>query len=116
MGLGGLAVVGAERPKKSAIAVLDNGKYGETGQQVTHAARGTDLAGVAKAAGFRGVFVAEDEATVRDGIRIAREGEGPVFVLVRISDEPVPMILPPKDGAFLKTRFRQAVVGDDSVS
>src|SRR3546814_4233686 len=50
MGLGSLSVVGAERPKNLAIVVLDNGKYGETGPQVTHTARGTDLAGVAKAA------------------------------------------------------------------
>src|SRR3546814_11064751 len=101
MGLGSLSVVGAERPKNLAVVVLDNGKYGETGQQVTHTARGTDLAGVAKAAGFREVFVAEDEATVRDGIRIASAGEGPVFVLVRISYEPVPRILPHQDSALL---------------
>src|SRR3546814_18555651 len=99
MGLGSLSVVGAERPKNLAVVVLDNGKYGETGQQVTHTARGTDLAGVAKAAAFREVFVAEDQAPVRDGIRIAPEGEGPVFVLVRITCGPRPMFLPPNADA-----------------
>ncbi len=91
------------------------GRYGETGQQVTHTARGTDLAGVAKSVGFREVFVAEDEKTVGEAVRIAREGEGPVFVLIKVSADAVPMVLPPKDGAFLKTRFRQAVVGEDAV-
>ncbi|MFN4088145.1 MAG: thiamine pyrophosphate-dependent enzyme [Alphaproteobacteria bacterium] len=115
MGLGSLSVAGAEQPKNLAVIVLDNGRYGETGQQATHTARGTDLAAMARAAGFRETFVAGDEATLRDAIRIAREGEGPVFVLIRISADPVPMVLPPKDGAYLKTRFRQAVVGDGAV-
>lgn len=116
MGLGSLAVVGAEQPENLAVVVLDNGRYGETGQQVTHTARGTDLAGVAKAAGFREVVVAGNDAALGEGIRAAREGSGPVFVLIKISGDPVPMVLPPKDGAFLKTRFRQAVVGEDSVA
>lgn len=116
MGLGALSVVGAEKPKNLAVVVLDNGLYGETGQQVTHTARGTDLAGVAKATGFREVFVAEDDTTIREAVRIAREGEGPVFVLVKVSKDPVPMVLPPKDGVFLKNRFRQTVVGEDAVS
>jgi len=115
MGLGSLSVVGAEQPKNMAVVVLDNGRYGETGQQVTHTARGTDLAGVARSVGFKEVFVAEDESSVGEAVRIAREGEGPVFVLIKVSADPVPMILPPKDGAYLKTRFRQAVVGEDSI-
>lgn len=116
MGLGSLSVVGAEQPGNLAVVVLDNGRYGETGQQVTHTARGTDLAGIARAAGFREVFVADDETMVGEAVRVAREAEGPVFVLIRISADPVPMVLPPKDGVFLKNRFRQAVVGEDAVS
>src|SRR5271169_3688880 len=44
MGMGALASIAAMRPANLAVAVLDNGRYGETGQQPSHTALGTDLA------------------------------------------------------------------------
>src|SRR5690348_15662951 len=52
MGLGALATIGAQRPRNLALVVLDNERYGETGMQETHTARGVDLAAVAQACGF----------------------------------------------------------------
>src|SRR5215211_5867867 len=52
MGLGSLATIGAQKPDNLGIVVLDNELYAETGMQPTHTARGVDLAGMAKAAGF----------------------------------------------------------------
>ena len=43
MGLGSLATIAAARPPNLAIAVMDNGRYGETGAQHSHTALGTDL-------------------------------------------------------------------------
>lgn len=115
MGLGSLAVAGAEKLANLAVVVLDNERYGETGQQVTHTARGVDLAGVARAAGFRHVVEAADESGLGEATRMAREGEGPVFVLIKVSAAPEPMVLPPKDGQYIKNRFREAVLGPGSV-
>ena len=109
MGLGSLAMVGAEKPANLAVVVLDNERYGETGQQVTHTARGTDLAGVARAVGFREAIEVSDEGGVGAAVRLAREGEGPVLVVIKVAAEPAPMALPPKDGAYLKNRFRAAL-------
>ena len=109
MGLGSLAVVGAEKPTNLAVVVLDNERYGETGQQVTHTARGTDLAGMAKAAGFRETLVVDGDQGMAEAMRMAREAEGPVLVVIKVSADPVPMALPPKDGAYLKNRFREAL-------
>src|SRR5437667_12092020 len=53
MGLGALATVGVQQPKNLSVVVIDNERYGETGMQATHTARGVDLAAVAKACGFR---------------------------------------------------------------
>lgn len=114
MGLGSLAAVGAEKAANLAVVVLDNERYGETGQQTTHTARGTDLAAVAKAVGFRAAVTVADENSLADAVRVAREEEGPVMVVIKVSEEPAGMALPPKDGAYLKTRFRQAVLGDRS--
>ncbi len=52
MGLGGLATIGARRPANLSVVVLDNGRYGETGMQLSHTALGVDLCGIAQAAGF----------------------------------------------------------------
>lgn len=112
MGLGSLAAAGAEKASNLAVVVLDNERYGETGQQTTHTARGTDLAAVASAVGFRTALTVTAEAELPEAIRTAREGEGPVMVVIKVSDAPAGMALPPKDGAYLKMRFREAVLGD----
>ena len=109
MGLGSLAMAGAEKPANLAVVVLDNERYGETGQQVTHTGRGTDLAGVARSVGFKETLVVSDERGAQEAIRLAREGAGPVLVVVKVASDPAPMALPPKDGAYLKNRFREAL-------
>jgi thiamine pyrophosphate-dependent acetolactate synthase large subunit-like protein len=40
MGLGGLATIAVRRPPNLSIVVLDNGHYGETGMQLSHAGAG----------------------------------------------------------------------------
>ncbi len=107
MGLGGLATVGARRPPNLGIAVLDNGRYGETGMQASHTALGVELCGVAKAAGFASVAEASD----LDGIALIRPGfsantGGPRFAVLRIAPDEVPRALPMRDGVALKLRLR----------
>lgn len=117
MGVGALATVAAQAKRLGnlAIVVLDNERYGETGQQETHTAHGTDLAGMARAAGFREVAVATDDAGLAAAVRMVRETPGPVMVVIKVSPDPVPLVIPPKDGQYLKTRFREAVLGDPGV-
>ncbi|MSO75902.1 MAG: aldehyde dehydrogenase [Alphaproteobacteria bacterium] len=115
MGLGSLATVAAKAPNNMAVVVLDNERYGETGQQPTHTAMGTDLAGVARAAGFKSALVIADESGLPAAIMAAREAPGPVLVVVKVSAAPEPRALPPTDGAYLKHRFREAVVGKATV-
>jgi thiamine pyrophosphate-dependent acetolactate synthase large subunit-like protein len=116
MALGALATVAVARPANLAIVVLDNERYGETGMQPTHTAHGVDLAGIAAAAGFRvaGTIRAADEL---EGARqIIRDQPGPIFYAIKVRAEPLPFVMPPKDGAHLKDRFRQALLGPDSVA
>jgi thiamine pyrophosphate-dependent acetolactate synthase large subunit-like protein len=111
MGLGSLATVACERPANLAIVVLDNGRYGETGQQPSHTARGTDLAGIAAAAGFadsRTVGTAEE----LDALAARLFANGLLFAAVSIAVGPAPPSLPPRDGPYLRSRFRRAVLGD----
>lgn len=111
MGLGSLATIAAQRPHNLAIVVLDNERYGETGMQESHTAHGVDLAAVALACGFtEAVTIRTDSqiAAVRSGIRQIR---GPLLYQVKVKRDPLPLVLPPRDGAYLKHRFREALLG-----
>ena len=111
MGLGSLATIGAQRPRNLAVVVLDNERYGETGMQKTHTAYGTDLAAVASACGFA------DSRIIRRNTEIAAvrssiyRGKGPLFFQVKVKCDSLPLALPPRDGAHLKHRFREALLG-----
>jgi thiamine pyrophosphate-dependent acetolactate synthase large subunit-like protein len=111
MGLGALATIGVRKPANLAVVVLDNERYGETGNQPTHTADGVDLAGVAAAAGVARTFRVEDDASLAALLPLVRTGQGPLFAAVKVSDKPDPMVLPPRDGAYLKHRFRTALLG-----
>lgn len=111
MGLGSLATVAAQQPANLAVVVLDNERYGETGMQHTHTATGTDLAAVATAAGFPVGITIEDEAGLTAALPRIHGGAGPLFAAIKVRAENLPLVLPPKDGAHLKDRFRAALLG-----
>jgi thiamine pyrophosphate-dependent acetolactate synthase large subunit-like protein len=111
MGLGSLATIAAQRPANLRIVVLDNERYGETGQQHTHTAMGADLEAVAKACGIRRtrtVRRADELAALRDDLHRCEEV---VFAVVKIAPEELPRVLPPRDGPYLAQRLRAALLG-----
>jgi hypothetical protein len=80
--------------------------------QETHTAHGVDLAAMARAAGFadaRTVHAPGELAALRAAIHAH---PGPNFATVKVRAEKVPIILPPRDGALLKARFRRALLGE----
>lgn len=115
MGLGSLATVAVQRPANLAIVVLDNERYGETGMQTTHTAAGVDLAGVAAAAGFRTAKTVGDEVALAEALPDIRTAPGPTLHAIKVRPDDHPLVLPPKDGAWLKDRFRLALLGDDAL-
>jgi thiamine pyrophosphate-dependent acetolactate synthase large subunit-like protein len=111
MGLGALAAIAVERPANLSLVVLDNERYGETGMQPTHTAGPVDLAGMAAAAGWPVAATIADEAAFAAALPAILGAAGPVFHDVKVRAENLPLVMPPKDGAFLKDRFRQALLG-----
>ena len=109
MGLGALATIGAERPPNLAIAVFDNGHYGETGMQASHTLAGVSLAGVARACGIEAAFDIADEAALRDFAARLGSFDRVTFARVAIRADEPPRILPSRDGVFLQNRFRRAL-------
>lgn len=106
MGMGSLATVGVQRPANFTIVVLDNGRFGETGMQRSHASLGTDLVAVAKGCGIEDAFAVarlEEADAVAQRVKARR---GTAFVLVSIAADEQPRVLPARDGVYLKNRFR----------
>ncbi|MEQ8587303.1 MAG: thiamine pyrophosphate-dependent enzyme [Thalassobaculaceae bacterium] len=109
MGLGALASIGQALPANLTIAVLDNGHYGETGMQQSHSGRGIELSRMAAAANFPWTGVIED----MDGVAALRERmharSGTSFATIKIDMGELPRVLPPRDGVYVKNRFRSAL-------
>ena len=111
MGLGSLATIAAQHPPNLRIVVMDNERFGETGQQPTHTAMGADLAAIAQACGFqhtRTVRRAAELAVLREDIHTLA---GLLFAVVKVSPEELPRVLPPRDGAYLTQRLRETLLG-----
>jgi thiamine pyrophosphate-dependent acetolactate synthase large subunit-like protein len=109
MGFGALATIALRKPANLTIAVLDNGHFGETGMQVSHAGRGISLDRVASTCGFSwtseirdlsGVDNLRERLSARDGVKLAT---------IKIRAENPPRVLPPRDGVYIKNRFRAAL-------
>lgn len=111
MGLGSLATIAAQRPDNLSIVVLDNERFGETGQQRTHTAMGADLETIARGCGIanaRTVRHGDQLPALREEIHRAQEA---LFAVIKISPQELPRVLPPRDGAFLTQRLRAALLG-----
>jgi thiamine pyrophosphate-dependent acetolactate synthase large subunit-like protein len=109
MGLGSLATIGVQRPPNLAVAVFDNGHYGETGMQASHTAESVELVAIARACGIKEAFDISGDLGLSEFA--ARIHNAPTTLFARIAiraDEP-PRVLPPRDGVLLKTRFRRAI-------
>lgn len=111
MGLGGLATIGVQAPPNLAIVVLDNERYGETGMQATATAHGVDLAAVASACRFRHAAIVRSESELATALVPIRNAPGPLFYQVKVRADKLPLVLPPREGAHLKNRFRAALLG-----
>lgn len=111
MGLGSLATVSLQQPSNLVIIVLDNECYGETGMQPTHTAGAVDLVGIAKAAGILLGQTIQTQEELQIAIPQIQEQPGPLFFNIKICAENLPLVMPPKDGAYLKDRFRLALLG-----
>ena len=112
MAIGSLATVAVAAPQNLAICVLDNEHYGETGMQETHTGHGVDMVGMAAAAGFASTATVISDAELDAQVPVLLETPGPVFTAIKITTDPVPLVLPPRDGTWLKHRFRGALLGD----
>lgn len=75
-----LPVITAEKPKNLTIICLDNGAFGSTGNQMTHAWGGVDMELHAIAAGFTTTYKVHTADDLKQAYQT--RGEGPCFIHV----------------------------------
>jgi thiamine pyrophosphate-dependent acetolactate synthase large subunit-like protein len=107
MGLGAFATIGLKKPKNLSIAILDNGHFGETGMQLSHAGQGLRLNEVAKACNFDYTAQIDTLSGVESFKTKLNTGLNCATILIK--PENLPRVLPPRDGVYIKNRFRAAL-------
>ncbi|KJK26058.1 thiamine pyrophosphate-dependent enzyme [Cupriavidus sp. 2MCAB6] len=107
MGIGSLATAAAQNPRNLAVVILDNGHFGETGMQQSHTSLGTNLAKVAAGCGVRSTLEVSEIAELDKLTQAIKNADGMTVAQVYIAAEEHQRALPPRDGVFVKNRFRQ---------
>jgi sulfopyruvate decarboxylase subunit beta len=90
MNLGSLATIASQQPRNYLLIIIDNGTYGSTGDEPTATSMYTDLAAMAKGAGIKEVYAADDPESFR---RLLEEMKsGVIVVKVQPGNAEVPVI------------------------
>ena len=108
MNLGSLATIARKAPPNLVHIVWDDEAYETTGRQPTHTAAGTDLAGIAKAAGIPQALTVEDAPGFAAALDRALHEPGPWFIAAKVRQEKA-TARPPRDPLFFKYRFMRAI-------
>ncbi|WP_020656662.1 thiamine pyrophosphate-dependent enzyme [Massilia niastensis] len=109
MGIGSLATIAVKQPANLTIVVLDNGHFGETGMQRSHSSLGTDLVAVAKGSGIADAYSVSAQGGFSQIVERVLARKGTSFTQVFITTDEPERVLPPRDGSFVKNRFRAAL-------
>lgn len=111
MGFGAFPTIGAKGPKNLSVVVIDNEHYSETGMQPTHTHRGVSLAGVAQACGFPIVQTIFNEQELNAGLSGVFTGSKLLFCAIKVNTQRYPLSIKMRDGAHIKNRFRENLLG-----
>jgi thiamine pyrophosphate-dependent acetolactate synthase large subunit-like protein len=108
MNLNSLPTAAARSPENLIHIVWDNRQFELTGGQPTHTAFSTDLAAIARGAGFKHVESVDTQADFEAVFDKALQESGPWIIVAHIDSERSPG-RPPKSAALIKHRFMEAL-------
>ena len=106
----GTGSTGDQRPRNLVHIVFDNERYGSTGNQLSPS-RHTRLDALAAAAGYHSTAAVTGAAALRDATAAAMRGDGPSFILAKVTSEEQPAPRIPYPPAEIRDRFRGALRG-----
>jgi len=111
MNVGALATIALQNPPNLTIICVDNGHYGEIGNQDSHTGFGVRLDLMAVGAGFPVVHTINTDADLPEGRRLLREGGGLTFILLRVKEGPTNQYRKNLVPYLERERFRAALLG-----
>jgi thiamine pyrophosphate-dependent acetolactate synthase large subunit-like protein len=109
MGIGSLATAAVQAPPNLTIIVLDNGHYGETGMQPSHTSFGANLSAIAAGAGITRPYQLNSLDGISELVHAIKSRTETVFCQVLVEVDEPPRALPPRDGTYLRQRFRASL-------
>ncbi len=110
MNIGALATIALLNPPNLSLVCVDNGKYGETGNQDSHTGLGVRLDLIAAGAGIPAVFTINTQAEIAEGRKLLEAGVGLCFILLRVKEGPALKVKRIMHPHTLRDRFRTAVL------
>jgi thiamine pyrophosphate-dependent acetolactate synthase large subunit-like protein len=111
MNVGTLATAAVHQPRNLSVVCLDNKVYGLTGGQPTHTSHCTDLAAMARAAGFTATRTVDEECELAEAAAALR-ADVMTFLLVHVRPGNTDFPLLDRNGESMRLRFRRALSGD----
>jgi thiamine pyrophosphate-dependent acetolactate synthase large subunit-like protein len=84
MNVGSLITIANAAPPNLTVICIDNERHGETGNQPGNTSRATDLAAIAKGAGFQFVMTVADSDQLLAGAHFVHQESGPRFLVVKV--------------------------------
>lgn len=106
MGMGTLATIAVLNPPNLSVLCVDNGHYLETGGQVAHTGRGTDLEMIARGAGFNKTAVVSKQSEMSHGQAVLHDKDDVSFVLVRVRPTEPPIFKRNMDASQARLRMK----------
>ena len=108
MSMGSLATIASVKPKNLIIICIDNGLYQETGGQRSHTGLGVNLSKVAEGCGIPNVLSIVNEQELNKGsLLIDNNLDGPIFILLKVSEEKPPQYSRNWNASEEKVKFRK---------
>ncbi len=107
MNLGSLSTIANNQPQNLSLVVIDNGTYGSTGDQKTYTSKKTNLATIAKGAGFESIKVIIKEEDIMPYLK--NLGIGCHFILIKVEPGNARVKNVPLKPEELKKRFMRVI-------
>jgi thiamine pyrophosphate-dependent acetolactate synthase large subunit-like protein len=105
MGLSILPVLAHQNPSNLVVIVVDNETYEATGGPASHTAAGTDLAGMARAAGVPNTWLVRDVDGFAKAVEAAFRADGASFIAAKVKPSSRRVGYAPLEGPENKYRF-----------
>jgi len=108
MNASSLITIASTAPNNLTIVCIDNERHGETGNQIGHTGRRTDLGALGRGAGFTSVITVGRPEDIATAAKLIAEAPAPRLVVAKVTDSEPSAFKRLMDPAACRYRFKAA--------